>query len=138
MGYDFMIRVAVNNPEEFEQYATQVKHIYDQLCHRPKFPYIGKVGHTGSGGYGCGRNDDFIDELTLFTQKFPEYTFIFYYAYWDFTGLFIIQIKNKTTTILFEGCETEISITPECKVYTSYDEPYMNIDNEITSMFGDD
>lgn len=105
MGYDYIIRVAVNYKDGTYNNALfypaqQLFETYRQLksgSDRDSFyVHLATDGHGGSCTPSCGFNDETTTNLFKFTSFFPEITFTFYNQNFDFTSMDIIVIKDKT------------------------------------------
>lgn len=96
MGYDYMIRVSVKG-KEYEKFMkdelNRARDVYTSLSENDNFPlFATKSRHRI---YSYGPDEELKKELFKFTSQFPDYTFKFYYTFWDCSNICIYKIKNK-------------------------------------------
>ena len=101
MGYDYIIRVAINYKDgtynnDFCYHAQDLFEVYRRLKGDDEDFYIhfSTDGHGGSSSMSCGFNEEHIEVLFKFTSCFPEITFTFYNQNFDFTSMAILVIKD--------------------------------------------
>jgi hypothetical protein len=103
MGYDYIIRVAVNYKEgtynndlfyPAQQLFETYRQLKSDLDQDSFYIHLATDGHGGS--LCCGFSDEHITNLFKFTSFFPAVTFTFYNQNFDFTSMDIIVIKEKT------------------------------------------
>jgi len=101
MGYDYIIRVAVNYKDgtyrhDLHYDAQQLFEVYRRLKFNGQFYiHFATDGHGGSSSMSCGVQDEHFEELFKFTSRFPDITFTFYVHYFDFTGIQILVVKDR-------------------------------------------
>lgn len=103
MGYDYIIRVAINYKDgtynnNIYYDCHKLAKTYRKLKREDKDFYIhfATDGHGGSKSLSCGINKNHLEILFKFTSLFPETTFTFYTHYFDFEGVQILVVKDKT------------------------------------------